>query len=124
MAKVQEGNAVLETQKAAEVRKVRRVVADVYTFVRSQEINRTLSGFTMDHYIEEAKREIKGETVTIGGIDQTGRALRGAGGEAFGIRPSKLDALTSLEDEFQATLGTAKTMAEAAEAALQEEEEE
>jgi len=104
MAKVQEGDAVDERQKASEVRRVRRIVADTYTFIRSQEINRTLSGFTMDHYIEEAKRQIKGE----------GRSIRDASGEAFGLRPTKLEALNSLETEFRATLETARVMALAA----------
>ena len=104
MANVREGDDVLETQKREEVRRVRKIVADTYTFVRSQEINRSLSGFTMDHYIEEAKRQIKGE----------GRAIRNAAGEAFGLRPTKLESLTSLEDEFRATLETAKVMAKAA----------
>lgn len=116
MAELPPGDAVLESQKQQEVRRVRRVVADTYTFIRSQEINRTLSGFTFDHYLEEAKRAIKGETVSIGGVDQTGRALRSANGEAFGIRLSKLDALDFLEDEFRATLETAKVMAKAADA--------
>lgn len=119
MAELQPGEEGLEAQKAQEVRRVRRVVADTYVFVRSQEINRTLGTFTLDHYIEEAKRQIKGETAVIGGIEQEGRALRDASGEAFGIRSSQLDALDSLEDEFRATLETARTMAKAADKALQ-----
>lgn len=121
MAELPPGGDTLESQELQEVRRVRRVVADTYTFIRSQEINRTLSGFTMDHYIEEAKNSIKGLTVSIGGIDQEGRALRSANGEAFGIRPSKLDALNSLEDEFRATLEAAKVMAKAADAEGEEE---
>lgn len=112
----------LERQKAQEIRRVRRVIADTYTFVRGQEINRTLGGYTFDHYLEEGKRQIKGATTVIGGIEQQGRALRGSSGEAFGVRPSKLDALDSLEDEFRATLETAKTMAKAADATTDENE--
>ena len=109
MAELQSGKETLEAQKAKEVQRVRRVVADTHTFIRSQEINRTLSGFTLDHYIEEAKRQISG----------TGRAIRDAAGETIDLRPTKLEALNSLEDEFRSTLEAAKAMAAAADASAQ-----
>lgn len=112
MAQLQPGEETLEAQKTSEVRRVRRVIADTYTFVRSQEINRTLSGFTLDHYIEEAKRQIMG----------TGRSIRDAAGETINLRPTKLEQLNSLEEEFRSTLETAKTMAKAADASGQPEE--
>lgn len=111
MAELSPEEEKLERQKIEEIRRVRRVVADTYTFVRSQEINRTLGGYTFDHYLEEGKRKIKGE----------GRAIRSASGEAFDIRPTKLEALNSLEDEFRATLETAKAMAKAADASTEED---
>jgi len=114
MAELQPDEAGFESQEQKEVRRVRRVIADTYTFIRSQEINRTLASFTFDHYIEEAKRQIKGD----------GRAIRNAAGEAFDIRPTKLAALTSLEDEFRATLEAAKVMAKAADAIGDEEDDE
>lgn len=112
MAQLSPEELKLERQKIKEIQRVRRVIADTYTFIRSQEINRTLGGYTLDHYIEEGKRQIKGE----------GRAIRDAAGEAFDIRPTKLEALNSLEDEFRATLETAKTMARAADADTDENE--
>lgn len=113
--KLKEDEEKLERQKLKEIRRVRRVIADTYTFVRSQEINRTLGGYTFDHYLEEGKRQIKGKK-------GEGRAIRSASGEAFDVRPTKLDALDSLEDEFRATLETAKVMAKAADAGTKEDE--
>lgn len=110
MAQLQPNEETLEAQKVSEVRRVRRVIADTYAFVRSQEINRTLASFTLDHYIEEAKRQIMG----------TGRAIRDATGETIDLRPTKLEQLSALEDEFRSTLETAKTMAKAADASTQE----
>ena len=106
MAELLPGEEVTEVQSPREVDRVRVVVADTYTFVRSQEINRTIGSFTFDHYIEEAKREIKG----------TGTSIRDAGGAAIGVRPTKLEALEVLENEFRATLPTIREMAKAADA--------
>ena len=104
MAEVEPGEQVSEGQPLSQVDKVRRIVADVYTFVRSQEINRTIGGFTFDHYIDEAKRRIGG----------TGRAIRNAAGEAFDQRPTKLELLDSLEEEFRASFEVMDTLAKAA----------
>lgn len=94
MAELQPGEEVVEGQDPKEVDRVRVVMADTYTFVRSQEINRTIASFTFDHYIDEAKRQIKG----------VGRQLRDASGEAYDVRPTKLEALERLETEFNASL--------------------
>jgi len=112
MAKLQSGEEALSTQDVDELKRVRRVISDVHVFVRSQEINRTLGSFTLDHYIEEAKRQISG----------TGREIRDSTGSTFDLRPTKLEALNTLEDEFRVTLKTAKEMAEQADAIPQEEE--
>ena len=98
------GEETLENQPIREVDKVRIAIADAYTFVRSQEINRTIASFTFDHYIDEAKRQIKGE----------GRQLRNAAGEVGGVRPTKLEALEALETDFNASLEIAESMAKAA----------
>lgn len=95
-----------ESQEQRDIRRVRRVVADTYSFVRSQEFNRSLSAFTLDHFIEEAKRQIKG----------TGKAIRDATGSILDLRPTKLESLNTLEDDFQATLETAEIMAKAKDA--------
>lgn len=101
MADLLPGEQKADGQDIRKVDRVRRVVADVYTFVRSQEINRTIGSFTFDHYIDEAKRLIKGE----------GRALRDASGQVDDIRPSKLELIETLEEEFNATLATAEDLA-------------
>ena len=104
MADLLPGEEVLEGQDVSEVDRVRIVVADVYTFVRSQEINRTIASFTLDHYIDEAKRQIKGE----------GRQLRNAAGEAYNVRPTKLEALNRLETEFTKSFSLMEDLAKAA----------
>jgi len=86
---------------------VRQAIADTYTFVRSREINTTFASFTLDHYIDEAKRQIKGDD----------RLLRDASGEdslAVGTRPTQLEALASLQQAFSDAFDDAKKLAEAA----------
>lgn len=70
---------------------LRRTVADVYTFVRSVDINKTISAFTLDHYIDEAKRKIKEDRVLRSASDP---------GKGVGTRPSQLTALEKLEETF------------------------
>jgi len=111
MAEVIAGEEIAEGQSPTQAEKVRRVVADVYTFVRSQEINRTIGSFTFDHYIDEAKRRIKG----------TGRAIRNAAGESFDQRPTKLEFLDSLEAEFRASFKTIEELAKVAKVVNDEE---
>lgn len=96
-----------ETKASAEERRadaeLRAVLANTYTFVRSAEINKTISGFTFDHYIDEAKRAIKEE-----------RILRTASNPAEGIgkRQAKLPALEKLENDFKNSLAKMRKMAE------------
>jgi hypothetical protein len=93
-----------ELQKSDQVR---QAIADTYTFVRSREINTTFASFTLDHYIDEAKRLIKGD----------GRALRDASGEdslAIGTRPTQLEALAAIQQAFNNAFQDAKTLAEKA----------
>lgn len=113
MAELVPGEEVLEGQEVSEVEQARTVVADVYTFVRSQEINRTIASFTFDHYIDEAKNRIKGE----------GRQIRDAAGESFDIRPAKLEALEKLETEFNASLTLIESLAKTASKLTSEEAE-
>jgi hypothetical protein len=102
MADVLPGEAVQQGQDRLQVERVRKAIADVYTFVRSQEYNRTIASYTFDHYIEFAKQAIKG----------TGRQIRDASGKAVGIRPAKLEALSNLKTAFQGALEQARKMAE------------
>jgi len=104
MADVETGDEILEGQLLEESDKVRAIVAATYTFVRSAEINRTIASFTLDHYIDEAKRAIKSE----------GRAVRNAAGESFDLRPSKLDALLSLEKQFTDSFAVIEALAKKA----------
>lgn len=86
---------------------VRQAIADTYTFVRSREINATIASFTLDHYIDEAKRLIKGD----------GRSLRDASGQddlAVGTRPTQLEALASIQQAFNDAFDSAKKLAEKA----------
>ncbi len=96
------GESVQDGQDKFEVERVRKVIADTYTFVRSQEYNRTISSYTFDHYLEFAKQAIKGK----------GREIRSASGQTLDIRPTKLEALESLQASFKSVLSQARTMAE------------
>lgn len=96
------GEAVQDGQDKFEVERVRKVIADVYTFVRSQEYNRTIASFTFDHYIEFEKQSIKG----------TGRQIRSASGQVLGTRPTKLESLTNLQNSFKSIMTQARDMAQ------------
>lgn len=88
-----------------EIDEIRRVIGDVYTFVRSREINKTIASFTFDHYIDERKRAIKGE-----------RLIRSASNPGDGIarRPAQLDAVSKLEEDFKKGFDKMKKLAETA----------
>jgi hypothetical protein len=88
-----------------ELDEIYEVVGNTYTFVRSREINKTISGFTLDHYIDERKRAIKGE-----------RILRTAAnpGDGIGVRPSQLDAINKLEQNFNSIYDKATKLAKIA----------
>jgi hypothetical protein len=82
---------------------IRRVLNDVYTFVRSQEVNRSVASFTLDHYIDEAKRRIKDPRILRAASDPS---------KGVGVRPSKLEALAKLEQDFTSMYNKAKEMAD------------
>lgn len=105
------GEEVQDSQDKFEVERVRRVIADTYTFVRSQEFNRTIAGYTFDHYIEFAKQSIKGK----------GREIRNAAGQVLDIRPTKLEALETLQTAFKSVLTEARKLAEKADTSEAEE---
>lgn len=92
-----------ETDRKADA-EMRAVLADTYTFVRSTEINKTILSFTFDHYIDEAKREIKED-----------RILRSASDPNTGVgkRPSKLSSLTKLQTDFNNAVAKIQKLAEA-----------
>jgi hypothetical protein len=81
---------------------VRTALANAYTFVRSREINKTIAGFTFDHYIDEAKRALKED-----------RLLRSASSPAEGIgrRMSKLSALEKVQRDFNNAMVKARELA-------------
>lgn len=98
---VKKGEEGIPQSDISESDQIRRAFADAYTFVRSSEINKTIASFSLDHYIDEAKREIKDP-----------RILRAASEPTVGIgtRPSKLEALEKLESDFAKAVESAKTM--------------
>lgn len=96
-----------ETQSTVQDRRadstMRAVLSDTYVFVRSSEINKTISGFTFDHYIDEAKRAIKED-----------RILRSASNPAVGVgkRQAQLTALETLETNFNNSVASMRKLAE------------
>jgi len=63
-------------------------LSKIYAFVKSRELTKTLSSFTFDDYIDQAKNEIKSETETA--------------------RPTKLQQLDNLEDEINKAISQAR----------------
>lgn len=82
---------------------VRKTLGDVYTFVRSAEINKTISSFTLDHYIDEAKRKIKDPRIIRAASDPT---------KGVGTRPSQLEVIQKLQQDFNNVYEKAKKIAE------------
>jgi len=107
MANENEAPDVL-AKKAAQQDELRKVLADIYTFVRSREVNSHVASFTLDHYIAEAKVAIKG---TIALTDASGSTTN-AQGKAFGSRLALLDSLNKLEEDFNANFEELKKYAE------------
>lgn len=107
LTKTLQSEVTTNQAESLELDEIRRTVADVYTFVRSREINKAISSFTFDHYIDERKREIKGE-----------RIIRSASrpGEGVDRRPAQLDAISRLEEAFKKGFEKAKKVAEKNEA--------
>ena len=85
---------------------LRATLADVYSFVRSREVNRQVASYTLDHYITEEMQRIKGP----------GRELRDAAGldAGLGSRPTQLEALKKLQDAFNNNLSSLRSMADRA----------
>lgn len=82
---------------------MRAILADTYTFVRSSELNKTILSFTFDHYIDEAKRQIKEDRILRSASNPT---------EGVGKRSAKLPALEKLETDFKNVLAKIRTVAE------------
>ena len=89
---------------------IRTTLANTYTFVRSREINKVISNFTFDHYIDEAKRSIKED-----------RILLAASGQSPGKRPSQLTALATLKTDFTNNYPKMKELAEQTDKAGEQE---
>jgi len=83
---------------------IRATLANAYTFVRSVEINKTISSFTFDHYIDEAKREIKEDRILRSASDPN---------NGLGKRMGKLSALEKLERDFNNGLEKMRSLAQA-----------
>jgi hypothetical protein len=100
-----------ETQSTAQDRRadttMRSVLSDTYVFVRSAEVNKTISSFTFDHYIQEAKNALK--------VD---RILKSASNPAVGVgsRQAIITALETLETNFNNSLDSMKKLAQAKDA--------
>lgn len=86
---------------------MRSILSDTYTFVRSAEINKTISSFTFDHYIDEAKRALKEDRVLRSASNPT---------EGVGRRMPKITALEKLERDFNNALPKMRKVAEAKDA--------
>lgn len=101
---VETKSSTLDRKADAELR---AILGDTYTFVRSREINKTILSFTFDHYIDEAKRDIKED-----------RILRSASDPNTGVgkRPAKLTAVQTLEQDFNNAMSKLQKVAEAADA--------
>jgi hypothetical protein len=97
-----------ETQATVQDRRadaaMRSVLSNTYVFVRSAETNRTISGFTFDHYIDEAKRALKED-----------RILSSASNPAVGVgkRQAQITALETLETDFKNSLASMRKLAQA-----------
>ena len=100
-----------EMLKLTEADKLREVLSQVYVFVRSQEINRVVAAFTFDHYIDEAKRLLKG-TSYVRAAD--GRPLIvDQEQNQYEVRPSLLDELQSMKSLFDTFYESMKKTAQA-----------
>ena len=102
--------AAQEKKDLARSDQIRTIIADTYTFVRSQELNRVIGAFTLDHYIDEAKRRIKGTGRQI--VDAAGKVIMDDKGTVPMTRPSLLDYLTKLQADFTSSYPEALKMAQ------------
>lgn len=93
-------NTTPEQRRASS--QMRQILADTYTFVRSSELTKTISNFTFDHYIDEAKRALKEDRVLRTASNPT---------EGVGKRPSLISALEKLETDFNNSLAALQKLA-------------
>lgn len=97
-----------ETQATVQDRRadatMRSVLSSAYAFVRSAEVNKTISGFTFDHYIDEAKRSLKEDRI----LGSTTNSVTG-----IGKRQAQITALEALETNFNNSLAAMRKLAEA-----------
>jgi len=91
-----------DKKKLQDENDIRRVVADVHAFVRSRELNKSLSTYSFDHYLEEAK-------LTIGKEPWDPNVPR------EGARLTQFEMITKLEADFDRLYAQAEKMAETAE---------
>jgi hypothetical protein len=108
MAEVEDEDISAFETKATEIDsketdEIRKTIGDVYTFVRSAEINKTISSFTFDHYIDEAKRRIKDSRVLRAASDPK---------KGTGTRLGQLESLEKLQQDFENVFEKAKQLAE------------
>lgn len=82
---------------------LRKTLSDTYSAVRSGEVNKTVVSFTFDHYIDEAKRRIKNTRILQSASNQS---------QGVGQRPSQLDALTKLAQDFNNALNSIMDLAQ------------
>ena len=68
-------------------------LGDIYSFVKGQEFTKSILGYTLDHYIEEAKDEIKSDS-----------------GTSSSARPTKLQRLANLQTKLNRVMQQAKNM--------------
>lgn len=92
------------TKDTTSLDQIRETIGNVYTFVRSREINKTIASFTFDHYIAERQTDING-SMTIQSSSVPGTSID--------VRPGELDALAKLEQDFNACFAKAKQIATA-----------
>lgn len=104
-------------KEAAAKDQVRTTLADVYTFVRSREVNRQIASFTLDHYIEEAKARLNGADRQL--TDASGKPISATKG--LGTRPSQLSSLKSLRSSFSSAKSQLEKLAEKADSAAKQE---
>jgi hypothetical protein len=79
--------------------KIRTALGNTYTFVRSREFNKTVIGYTFDHYIDAAMRSIKDSSSSTSNLVVT--------------RIPQMDLLVSLEASFSDALDQLKKKVEA-----------
>ena len=91
-------------QQQEEEEQLRITVGAVYTFVRSQELNRTVANFTLDHFIDEAIRQLRGD----------GTAVRDAAGNVVATKTAQLERMQKLQNDFNSVFSQLQKKAQQA----------